>query len=162
MCHDYLNACSHLFGYGINCDYLPPRNGDIKCYHHFTYCHAPPRVQNAVVVRRNGTAHYTCNEGFTLEGYRDITCMLTGKWPKAPHCVPAAPEEETSNLLPPLLSGFVIVILIIIITVICIIQLKAKQTQRVNRDQMQADIELKEKKRNPRDICCLFDKEPRV
>ena len=182
MCHDYVNACGHLIRYKIDCDYLPPSNGDRYCYRRLTNCHEPPTVENAVVVVRNDTAHYSCSEGFTLEGCRNITCMLTGKWSRTPHCIPATPKQETSTStststsLPPLLytapSVLVLVILIIIITLICRIKLKAKRTQRVNRDQMQADIELTEvdelapervqKKRSSRSICCAFEKEPRV
>ena len=144
MCHDYLNGCRHLVGYEYDCDYLPPRNGNIPCFHNFIRCNAPPSVENAVVVRRNDTAHYSCSEGFTLEGYKNITCMLSGKWSRPPHCVPVSLEEETPSLLVPLLSVFEIVILIIIIVLICTIKLKAKRTQRIDRDQMQAGIEPKE------------------
>ena len=73
--------------------------------------------------------------------------MLSGHWPRPPHCMSATPIEETKSSLVPLISVFVIVILvilIIIITVICIIKLKAKRTHGANRVEMQADIELKE------------------
>ena len=144
MCHDYLNACRHLVGYEYDCDYLPRKIGNIPCFHRFIGCNAPPSVENAVVVRRDDTAEFSCSEGFTLVGYTNITCMLSGKWSRPPHCVPASLEEETPKLLVPLLSVFVLVILIVIITLICRIKLKAKRTQPVNRDQMQADIEPKE------------------
>ena len=109
MCHNFINACNHLLAYKFDCDYLPPRNGNIPCFHRFSWCTAPLKVENAVHIRRNDTAHYSCSEGFTLQGYRNITCMLSGKWSRAPHCIPVTLKEETSTstststLPPPLL-----------------------------------------------------------
>ena len=121
--------------------------------------HTPPRVENAVYVRGNDTVHYSCRKGFTLVGYKNISCMLSGHWPRAPQCVSATPIEETKSLLAPLISVFVIVILvilIIIITVICIIKLKAKRTHSVNRVEMQADIELILKRNRVFDAFVLY------
>ena len=89
------------------------------------------------VVRRNNTAHYFCREGFTLEGNKTITCILTEGWPTPPECLLI---EGTGTLLTSLLSVFVLVILIVIITLICIIKFKAKQIHGMIRFQMQVDV----------------------
>ena len=99
-------------------------------------------MENATVVRRYNTAQYSCNKGFKLEGSSNITCKLIGNWSRPPLCLPATPIEETSALLAPLLSVFVI--LVIIITVTCIFKLKAKRTHGEDRVQMLFDVKLKE------------------
>ena len=73
MCHDYLNACNHIFRHTYNCDYLPTRDGNIPCIYYLTTCTAPPVVKNAEVVSTNDTAQYSCSEGFTLIGNKTIT-----------------------------------------------------------------------------------------
>ena len=144
MCHDYLDACSHLHGNKFDCDYLPPLNGNIPCFHQFVWCSEPPIVKYAEFVRRNDTVHYSCSEGLTLEGNKNITCMSTGRWSRPPRCLLMKPKETTSSFIEPLLSVFVLVILIVIIMMRCKIKLKARRKQGVNRVEMQVDVNLKE------------------
>ena len=151
MCHDFLSACNYMFGYKYNCDYLPARDGNIPCLYGPSSCTAPPKVKNASVEWINETAHYSCSEGLTLVGNKTITCKSLGLWSTPPQCLliegKTKPESATKlfvSILTPLLSVFLVIILILVILVIGRIRSKAKQTQGINREHLQADIELKE------------------
>ena len=155
MCNDYLNECEHLFGYIYDCDYLPPWGGDIPCLYYLVRCTAPPIVTNSTVEWINDTAEYSCSEGLTLLGNKTITCKSLGLWTAPPQCllIEGKPElkqatASSSNLLflalIPLLSVYILIMVITIIVVTCKIKSKAKRRQGVNRDRLQANIELKE------------------
>ena len=140
MCHDYLNACRHLILIDFDCNYLPPWGGNIPCFYHIFSCTEPPKVKNAVVVRRNNTALYSCTEDFTLVGNKNITCKSTGRWPRPPQCLFIKPKELIEGLFAPLISLYVMINLVVIITVICTIKLRANRTHGLNRVEMQAEL----------------------
>ena len=120
MCIDYVNGCQYhekLRFHANNCDYLPPLGGNVNCFYEYVWCSKPPTVNNAEVKtffsEYGVRAEYTCHNGFQMMGDKNVTCMKSGRWSKAPYCS-AAPKHTVqvtkttsteSSLIPTIITS---------------------------------------------------------
>ena len=95
----------------LNCNYLPQKGYDTKCYYRAVTCEAPPNIPNSKIEDRfitNGTyplhtelSIMCLNETFVMEGNQTIICQYTGTWSQPPQCVlracPAPPTVKHAH-----------------------------------------------------------------
>ena len=155
MCHDYFRACSNDT-LDMNCDYLPSRTDGIQCYDKKMICsYAHLTIQNGTVVsygttERTYTAEFFCKRGFTLEGNSTITCLYSGEWSsELPVCLPVAEDTARSEswvlILTTIFILYIVAVVVVIVAVIYKIRLKAMDKIGLQREQVEIDIELKDK-----------------
>ena len=152
MCHDYFYGCGNVT-INMNCDYLPSMNDGIECYDKRVMCsHAHPTILNGTVViytttKRTYRVEFSCKRGFTLEGNSTIACLHSGEWSsELPVCLPiATPRSESWVLvLTTIFILYIVAMVVIIVAVIYKMRLKAMANIGFEREQVEADIELKE------------------
>ena len=72
-------------------------------YNHVdTICYIQRELDNGVVtvtdIHKGSTAHYTCNDGYTLVGPATRECLITGMWSGyTPVCVSNNANESKVN-----------------------------------------------------------------
>ena len=91
----------------LNCNYLPKKGLDDKCFYKAVTCEDPPKIPNGkieggVITKGTYTLHtqlnISCvNETFVMKGNNTITCGYTGTWSKPPQCSTRMPSTTSSG-----------------------------------------------------------------
>ena len=141
--HTYLHLKFREKSQLVNCDYLPPSNGNIPCFYKPVTCDSPPDVTNGTRIlnatRKNtyelhDVVQCKCvDETFKMIGNRSITCLYSGEWS---HPTPKCKQRQINVLHPFYIVLPVLIISLMIYTsfVLCVWCHKAKiQTITRNR-----------------------------
>ena len=116
------------------CNYLPPKNGSIPCFHRPVSCQDPPEVRNALVQNKTVTdkktyslnfeVTYSCvNKTETDDNNNTVTCMYSGKWSKLPQCKPIVNSLNSLYVVVPVL----VAPLVFMIAMCCVLKCSKKR-----------------------------------
>ena len=158
MCEDFFEGCGgFLFSdqFEMNCQYLPPYNGTIPCFHEPVTCEPPSNVNNLRQTSAeynnyyspNSEIEYGCtNEGHSIEGDVARRCLYSGQWSSEPKCI----SKRSNTLLKVLLP--IAILLILIISGISYFRLKRKALSEKTSTRM--EVNTTRMKENDAFVCC--------
>ena len=97
MCEEVLHACSDAIGsisQFVDCSYFRRANeNDTDCTHLPVTCDPPPLLENGKVTNFGNenynvksTVHFSCDNGYKLEGNNTSKCQFSGTWTPPPVC----------------------------------------------------------------------------
>ena len=98
MCQDFGTSCGVHMGEAFSnilyCEYFHYKEHSNTCFYQEVFCDKPDLITNGGynIIHGNAsfsattTIEYLCNEGYTLEGAQNSTCLLSGDWSSKSQC----------------------------------------------------------------------------
>ena len=115
----------------INCNYLPPVNGNIPCFYKPVFCPPPPTIKNgfkgnisniSTPYPLDSIQEYVCQDKYKMRENSTVTCLYSGQWSKAPVCMHNLSKISAVDPLPiviPILILALVVLILIILRFTC-------------------------------------------